>query len=77
MPFKKQKTTTRTKTAPRSMIKETASKKAKKLKISAEQLNEYIQTRAYYVWEEWGRPQGKEEEIWEQAAKDIKSQFGI
>ncbi len=77
MALRKQKTTsrTKTKTATRSSAKTTASKKGQKTKITAEQLNEYIQTRAYYVWEEWGRPQGKEKEIWEQATKDIKAQY--
>lgn len=72
------------KTTKTSEMKKTAATSAPvqtkpqpKSKLSPEQLTEYIQTRAYYVWEEWGRPQGQEDAIWQQATKDIKKQFGL
>lgn len=33
-------------------------------------LEEYIRTRAYYLWEEAGRPDGNEVEYWEKAAEE-------
>ncbi len=30
-----------------------------------------VEGRAYYVWEEWGKPQGREAAIWNQAEKDM------
>ena len=34
-------------------------------------IENYIRTRAYYIWEELGKPQGKDEDIWRKAEKDI------
>lgn len=32
---------------------------------------EAVKKRAYFVWEEWGKPVGREADIWRQAEKDI------
>ena len=42
---------------------------------TVEKLSHYIAERAYYLWEELGRPQGRDEEIWRQAEKEILSKF--
>lgn len=60
---------------PADLKKTKTSKKSKETSLSSEQLSEYIRTRAYYVWEEWGKPEGQDAQIWEQAEKDIKAQF--
>ena len=41
-------------------------------KVDEGQLNRMIQDRAYYIWEEWGRPGGKDSEIWVQAEKEMR-----
>jgi len=37
-------------------------------------LQRMISERAYYLWQEWGKPDNKDWEIWLQAEKDIYSQ---
>ena len=32
---------------------------------------EYIRTRAYYIWEDMGKPVGKDIEIWQTAEREI------
>ena len=39
-------------------------------------LNHMIQERAYYIWEEKGKPEGRDTEIWAQAEKDIRRRYG-
>ncbi|OPX28250.1 MAG: hypothetical protein B1H08_06255 [Candidatus Omnitrophica bacterium 4484_171] len=36
---------------------------------------EYIRTRAYYIWEDLGKPQGKDNDIWQKAEKDVLSKL--
>jgi hypothetical protein len=36
-----------------------------------ERLNQMVRERAYYLWEEKGKPQGQDTEIWLQAKKEI------
>ena len=50
-------------------------KKTKHTSLSPEAINEYVSTRAYYIWEELGRPQGQDSEIWKKAEKDIHKQL--
>lgn len=33
---------------------------------------EMVKERAYYIWENMGRPDGKDQEIWYQAEKEMK-----
>ena len=40
-------------------------------------LNEMIRTRAYFIWEEKGRPFGFDQENWQQAEQEIKAQLGF
>ena len=79
MPVKKKKTSTKvsrtvkakeTKTVTSSKKKTT---KGKSKKFSAVKFNDMIRERAYYIWEEWGRPDGREQDIWSQAEKDINA----
>lgn len=41
--------------------------------ISQEMLNTMITERAYYIWEERGRPEGQDMDIWLQAEREILS----
>jgi hypothetical protein len=45
--------------------------------VSVEELNKMISDRAYYVWEEKGKPEGKDFEIWLQAEKDIRAKLRL
>lgn len=36
-------------------------------------LNQMIRERAYYIWEEKGKPEGSDCDIWFQAEKDIRA----
>ena len=38
-------------------------------------ITDYIRTRAYYIWEDLGKPEGKNLEIWNKAEKDILSKL--
>jgi len=46
----------------------------KKTPANKEQFAEFVQKRAYYIWQESGRPQGKDWDIWLAAEQDIRSQ---
>ena len=46
---------------------------SKDTSLNLEKISQYIKERAYYIWEEMGRPQGKDVEIWLRAEKDILS----
>ena len=77
MPIKKQTTKTSSKKTASVTATKTAPKAQSKSQVSSKQIQEYIQTRAYYVWEEWGKPEGQEDAIWQQATKDIKKKFNL
>lgn len=49
--------------------KDTTSDKPKT--IDAQALNQKIQQRAYFLWEELGQPQGQDFDIWVKAEKDV------
>lgn len=69
--FMKKKKAHRKKTASRS---KTTTPRCKKT-LDFGKLSEYAKTRAYYIWEEMGKPEGKDAEIWTQAEKDVRKQF--
>ena len=50
-------------------------KKTKRTSLAPEAINEYVSTRAYYIWEELGKPQGQDGEIWKRAERDIRKQL--
>lgn len=41
--------------------------------ISDDKLNDMIRERAYYLWEELGRPCGQDFDIWDKAEKQIRA----
>lgn len=51
------------------------SKGSKGVSLNTEKINEFIRMRAYYIWEDMGKPQGKDVEIWDKAEKEILSQL--
>jgi hypothetical protein len=51
------------------------SKKTRDFDLTLDKITEYIKTRAYYIWEEVGRPQDRDLEIWLKAEKEILSQL--
>jgi len=63
---------TKAKATKRTSKKTTTKKTTKRPTIDAAALNHMVSERAYYVWEEWGKPQGRDVDIWAQAEKDIK-----
>ena len=40
-----------------------------------DRLNDFVSKRAYYIWQDMGKPQGEDLKIWRQAEKDILSQL--
>jgi hypothetical protein len=49
--------------------------KEKAFDLTLEKIAHCIDTRAYYLWEELGRPDNKSKEIWEKAEKEILSKL--
>ena len=43
--------------------------------LTLEKLSKWIRERAYYLWEEEGRPQGKDLDIWVKAEREVFSQL--
>lgn len=43
--------------------------------VSMDTFNQMIRDRAYFIWEERGKPQGQDFEIWSQAEKDISKKY--
>lgn len=39
--------------------------------FTLDKIAEYIRTRAYYIWEDMGKPEGKDVEIWRTAEKEV------
>ncbi|MDD5746432.1 MAG: DUF2934 domain-containing protein [Candidatus Omnitrophica bacterium] len=48
---------------------------ANNLTIDQALFDEYVRQRAYYLWEEKGKPQGDDMDIWLRAEQDIRAQF--
>jgi DnaJ-class molecular chaperone len=48
------------------------SKKTEEIELSSEEIFKHIKERAAQIWEEEGRPQGKDFDIWLRAEKEIK-----
>ena len=46
-------------------------------RISQEQLEQFIRERAYYIWEEWGKPEGRDFDIWTQADREIRAKYSV
>ena len=57
--------------------KRCGTKRAKKQteKLSAEQIFDFIQDRAYRLWDQAGRPQGRDWEFWFKAEKQVKDRL--
>ena len=49
----------------------------RKPQINEEQLNSMIAERAYHIWEEWGRPDGQDQQTWQQAESEIRARFSL
>ena len=58
------------------VLKERDTAKAQKsFDFTLNTIMDYIRTRAYYIWEDLGKPQGKDNDIWHKAEKDILSKL--
>ncbi len=70
-----------TKTKANSRVKTKVSEKkehfteAQELQPTIEQISEYIQTRAYYIWKQMDKPGNKDLDIWIKAEKQIMIQL--
>ena len=53
----------------------TANTLKKTKKVSEEELFDFIQDRAYRLWDQAGRPQGRDWEFWFMAEKEIKERL--
>lgn len=74
IPKKKVETTKSSWKAPATSMN--VKKQSCKSNFSTEALNRMIQERAYYIWEEKGKPQGQDSDIWGQAEKEICAKYG-
>ncbi|MDD4293966.1 MAG: DUF2934 domain-containing protein [Candidatus Omnitrophica bacterium] len=54
-----------------------AAKKTRKISLTPENVQKYISERAYYIWEEWGCPDGAHEASWAQAEKEFHDKFAV
>lgn len=72
MPVGRKKTSS-AKSSSKTSVKKTGSNSSfgSKRKIDEGTLNNMIRERAYYIWEEMGKPQGQDSDIWRRAEKDI------
>ncbi len=81
-PVKKKKQTVRKSSAkPKAKVKmvkkTTVRSSARKPKINEDQLNGMIAERAYFIWQEWGCPQGQDQQTWQQAESEIRTRYGL
>ncbi|MBI4846771.1 MAG: DUF2934 domain-containing protein [Candidatus Omnitrophica bacterium] len=48
-------------------------KRAEKSSTAAANFEDWVKNRAYHIWQETGRPEGKDMEIWLQAEKEFNT----
>ncbi|HDN85808.1 MAG: hypothetical protein DRP81_08015 [Candidatus Omnitrophota bacterium] len=63
------------KKSKRENLKKKSSSKISISPLTLEKISECIRERAYYLWEEKGKPQGKDLDIWIKAEREILSQL--
>ncbi|HEC68824.1 MAG TPA: DUF2934 domain-containing protein [Candidatus Omnitrophica bacterium] len=56
-------------------LKKSSKSKKSKEKFSPEQIFDFIQDRAYRLWDQAGRPQGRDWEFWFKAEKEVKNRL--
>ncbi|MCD6539668.1 MAG: DUF2934 domain-containing protein [Candidatus Omnitrophica bacterium] len=56
-------------------LKKSSESKKTKEKFSPEQIFDFIQDRAYRLWDQAGRPQGRDWEFWFKAEKEVKNRL--
>jgi hypothetical protein len=44
---------------------------------TGKEIEEWLRERAYQIWEEAGRPEGRESEHWQRALHDAAIHFGV
>lgn len=54
-----------------------SSARQKRVLPTEREFGEFVQKRAYYIWQESGKPQGKDWDIWLKAEHDIRSEFNL
>ena len=58
----------------KASVKQSASKKMATARVYTPSQEEMIQVRAYYIWEQSGRPQNQEFDIWCRAESELKKE---
>jgi len=61
--------------ASKALKKKSTGKTTKTFDFTLNTIIDYIRTRAYYIWEDLGKPQGKDNDVWNKAEKDILSKI--
>ncbi|MBD3246871.1 MAG: DUF2934 domain-containing protein [Candidatus Omnitrophica bacterium] len=70
-----------TKAPEKKMVKKPAKMSRKKNRgpqkgmLNEALLNQMIQERAYFIWEEKGKPAAQDVQIWSEAEREIRAQF--
>ncbi len=63
----------------RGKVKRVVRKKVKKqeenFNWTLEKIANFVKEKAYYIWEEEGKPQGKDLDIWLKAEKEVLSRL--
>lgn len=75
MPKKVRRAATKVARRSKQTRKEVNLPKTEEFNLTLEKINQYIKERAYYIWEDEGKPQGKNLDIWLKAEKEILSQL--
>ena len=71
---------TRKKTASKTIKPQIPKKvqgRGKKILLSQSEFADYVRERAYYIWQETGKPEGSDREIWLKAERDINNQYSV
>jgi len=75
--MKKKKTKTKKaetlKSKKSSVTRRTSSRPSKPVKLTEEEIFDFIQDKAYRLWDEAGKPQGRDWEFWFKAEEKVKA----
>jgi len=70
---KKTKKTRAVKSKASSVAKKSTSRSSKSVKLTEEEIFDFIQDKAYRLWDEAGKPQGRDWEFWFRAEEKVKA----
>jgi len=57
------------------VVRKKVKKQEKNFDWTLEKIANFVKEKAYYIWEEEGKPQGKDLDIWLKAEREVLSQL--